>query len=127
MEAKGNILMRKPAERGYVVTYTCANGIYLKVKLFAHSDAGAIGHTYALAEAIGYDRNFMDRKEILLDPDMDHISGHSVETNLFKKLKNSRVFKADEKRSMINSFLDLLNDRFFLAPDEFTKHGRILQ
>jgi hypothetical protein len=125
MDAFGKILVKKPGFKCFLCEYNCHSGIWIKVKVFARSQLGAIGMTYPLAVSIGFDNNLKDTDSIT-EIQEDTISGHSVETNLFIKLKNSRKYNADEKRNMIKTFMGYMNDVFFLPKDEFTKYGRII-
>lgn len=125
MQAFGNMLVKKPAQKCFLCEYNCHNGVYLKVKVFARSQLGAIGKTYPLALLVGYDKSIEDTDNIT-ELQEDTISGHSVETNLFPKLKNSRQYNAAEKREMVKKFMDMMVGDFFLSKDEFTKYGRII-
>ena len=127
MPAKPDMMIyRKQGQVFHQVCYSWKDMTYLTVKVFSQSQAGAIYATFPLALACGRGIH-PSHYSIVESISIDKIEGESVTTNALLKIRNSRTMKADEKRKALDEIRRELTWWFRLAPDEWTKHGRLVR
>lgn len=119
--------VRKQGQVLFYVEYNWKNGTYMKAQVFMKTRAGAIAKTFPLAIACGFGNEPEEPKVVITSFTDDILTGHTVETNAFQKLKNSRSMSANEKRECMAKISEELTEGLYLNPDAVKKLGRIIR